>query len=57
MLNLIHILISRLIRRGNSTYLPNYVIPMLPEKLSNGICSLNPNVERLAFVADLEVKS
>lgn len=42
-------------QRGNSTYFPNYVIPMLPEKLSHGICSLNPSVERLAFVADLEL--
>ena len=44
-------------QRGNSTYLPNYVVPMLPEKLSNGICSLNPKVERLAFVADLKLNS
>jgi ribonuclease R len=41
-------------KRGNSTYLADRVIPMLPERLSNGICSLKPNVERLTFAAFID---
>lgn len=41
--------------RGTSTYFPNFVAPMLPEKLSNELCSLKPNVPRLALVADMRV--
>lgn len=43
------------LKRGNSVYFPNHVIPMLPERLSNDLCSLNPNEEKLVVVCEMTI--
>ncbi|MCP5350981.1 MAG: ribonuclease R [Oceanospirillaceae bacterium] len=43
------------VSRGNSVYFPEFVVPMLPEKISNGLCSLKPQVDRLCMVCDMYI--
>ncbi|MBU0744830.1 MAG: ribonuclease R, partial [Gammaproteobacteria bacterium] len=45
------------LNRGNSVYFPRYVVPMLPEVLSNDLCSLKPHLDRLVMVCEMQISS
>ncbi|ALD15487.1 exoribonuclease R [Buchnera aphidicola (Aphis glycines)] len=45
------------LKRGNSVYFPSLVVPMLPEKISTDLCSLNPNVERLCLICEMSLSN